>query len=92
MPQSLVRNMVELPRTSWVRERAFSCGNRGQLVAHLAGGYLETFQTALLVDHFVESKNAQVKGDLLSDQSPLWCFIGFVVLANEADLAQTARK
>ena len=47
-----------------------SCGDGGKLKAHLAGRSGEVFQAALVIGHFMESKEAQIKWGLASNESP----------------------
>ena len=54
---------------SWLR-RLFSCSDRSELIAHLAGGRIEAVEAALLVGLFQISKDTHIKSDLVSDQVP----------------------
>jgi hypothetical protein len=54
---------------SWLR-RLFSCSDRSELIAHLAGGRIEAVEAALLVGLFQISKDTHIKSDLVSDQIP----------------------
>src|SRR5258708_33998403 len=50
--------------------RCFSCGHGSELIAHLASTSSQVFQSALLVDFFMVSKDAGIKGQLSGNESP----------------------
>ena len=54
---------------SWL-QRLFSCSDRSELIAQLAGGRIEAVEAALLMGLFQSSKDTHIKSDLVSDQVP----------------------
>jgi hypothetical protein len=74
--ETLTRNMVELrvtaPRECRVSRMrsSVSCGNWGELIAHLASVGVQAVETSCLVSLFQGSEDTDIKGDPMSEQVP----------------------
>ena len=56
-------------RVSWVQS-SVSCGNWGELIAHLAGVGVQAVETSCLVSLFQGSEDTDIKRDPMSEHVP----------------------